>query len=92
MQVGVEGDWISAIGLNGDDDTGDSILVLGCLTEEFPERFVEALAEQAEEFAVMLEINTEHFGDGDDILAVRDLFEKLGLDPFGKGDDPLLVA
>ena len=60
--------------------------------EELFESIVEAAAEQAEQFAVVLEIGAEHFGDGDDILAVRDLFEQLRLDAFGEGDDPLLVA
>ena len=53
---------------------------------------IEALAEQTQKLAIVLEIDAEHFGDGDDILAVRDLFEQLGLDAFGEGNDPLLVT
>jgi hypothetical protein len=56
------------------------------------ETCIEALAEQTQELAIVLEIDAEHFGDGNDILALRDLFEQLGLDAFGEGDDPLLVT
>ncbi len=56
------------------------------------EACIEALAEQTQKLALVLEIDAEHFGDGNDILAVRDLFEQLGLDAFGEGDGPLLVT
>jgi hypothetical protein len=90
--MGVEQDRIAAIGLNGDDYAGDGIRIFGYFPEELGEGFVEALAEQTQELAVVLEIDAEHFGDGNDILAVRDLFEQLGLDAFGESDDSLLMA
>jgi hypothetical protein len=63
-----------------------------CFPEEFLETCIEALAEQTQKLAIVLEIDAEPFGEGNDILAVRDLFEQLGLDAFGEDDDPLLVT
>jgi hypothetical protein len=43
-----------------------------------------APAQEAEELAVVLEENAEHFGDGDDVLVDRDFLEHFLLDPLGK--------
>jgi hypothetical protein len=62
------------------------------LAEELPQRLVEALAQAAEELTVVLEIDPEHLGDRDDVLAVGYTGEDLLDDVLGKGDDALLVA
>jgi hypothetical protein len=53
---------------------------------------VKALAEEAEELAVVLEEDAEHLGDRDDVLADGDSFEYFFLDALGKENDSLLVT
>jgi hypothetical protein len=62
------------------------------LLEELFECLVKAPAQEAEELAVVLEENAQHFGDGDDVLPYRDSFEDFLLDPLGKENHPLLMT
>jgi hypothetical protein len=57
-----------------------------------PGATVRLVAQEAEELAVVLEEDAEHFGDGDDVLADRNFFENFLLDPLGKENDSLLMA
>jgi len=68
------------------------LLVGSGFAEELLQGLVEALAEEAEKLSVVLEIDPEHLGDGDDVLAVGHSSEDFLDDALGKGDDTLLVA
>ena len=90
--MGVENNRIASISLDGNDYPGHGIAILKCLLKKFLQGFVERMAEQAEELAVVLEVKAQHFRDGNDILTVRHLFEQLALNAFGESDHPVLVA
>jgi len=92
VKMGVENNRIAAICLDGYDYPGQGVPILQCLLEKFLQGFVERPAEQAKELAVVLEVNAQRFGDGNDILTVRHMFEQFATDAFGEGHHPLLVA
>jgi len=60
--------------------------------EEFLDGGVEALAQQAEEIAVVLEAEAQHPGDGDGVLADGKVAQDLFVDVLGKEEGTLLVA
>jgi hypothetical protein len=64
VQMGMKAAGIIAIGLEGSDHAGDRATITGGILEEFLDGGVEALAQQAEQLAVLLEREAQHFGDG----------------------------
>ena len=92
VKMRVENNRIAAISLDRYDYPGHGFPILQCLLEKFLQGFVERPAEHAEELALVLKVNAQHFRDGNDILTVRHLFEQFAPDVFGEGDHPLLVA
>jgi hypothetical protein len=83
---------IIAIALQGGDHAGDGAAVTGGILEEFLDGGVEALAQEAEQLAVVLEAKAEHFGDGHDVLAHGEAAQNLFVNVLGKEQGALLMA
>ena len=81
-----------SIGLQGGDHAGQGVALVGGLLEELLDRAIEALAQQAEQLAVLFEAEPEHLGDGHDVLADREIAQDLLIDVLGKQQGALLVA
>lgn len=88
----VEMQQVITIGLNRYDHAGKGLFVRACFAEEVLDCLVKALAKEAEELAVVLEEDAEHFRDSDDVLPDRHFFQDFLLDALGEQNDPLLVA
>jgi hypothetical protein len=84
--------WIITVGLQGSDHAGDGAAIAGGILEEFLDRGVETLAQQAEELTVVFEAQAEHLGDGGDVLADREVAQNLFVDVLGEEEGALLVA
>ena len=74
------------------DHAGDRAAVACGILEQFLDRGVETLAQQAEQLAVVLEAKAEHLGDGDDVLAHGEVAKDFFVDVLGKEQGALLVA
>jgi hypothetical protein len=83
---------IVTVALQRGDHAGDGAAIAGGILEEFLDRAVETLAQQAEQLAVVLEAQPQHFGDGDDVLADREVAQNLFVEALGKEQGALLVA
>ena len=62
------------------------------MLEELLDGGVEALAQKAEQFAVVFEAQPQHLGDGDDVLADGEIAQNLFVDVLGKQQGALLMA
>jgi hypothetical protein len=62
------------------------------MLEELLDGGVEALAQEAEQLAVVLEAEAEHLGDGNDVLADGKVAQNLFVDALCKEQGALLVA
>jgi len=91
VQVGMEVHQVP-IGLDGDDDAGNGGRVLARRTEEDLQGIDSALAELPEEPAISSELHPEHFGDGKDVLPMRDGSQDLFGHPASELKHPLLVT
>ena len=91
VEVGMEIE-VFAEGVEGHDDAGDALGAGQGGAEVFLEAFMGEGAEALEEVAVALEIGAEHFGDGQDVVAVGHGGEDLVEDEAGGGLDVFLVA
>lgn len=60
--------------------------------EELVDGFIEALAQVAQQAAVVFEVDPEHLRDGDDILPMGEFFQQLLLDALCEGNNPFLMA
>jgi hypothetical protein len=60
----MEAGGIVAIGLQGSDHAGESLAVPGDFLEKLLDCGIEALAQEAEELAIVLEAEPEHFEEG----------------------------
>ena len=83
---------IVTVALQGGDHAGEGAAVGGGLLEEFLDRGIKAPAQQAEEPAVVLEAEAQHFGDGHDVLADREVSQNLLVDALGKEQGAFLMA
>ena len=92
VQMRMKPAGIIAIALQGGDHAGQCAAIPGGMLEELLDGGVEALAQEAEQLAVVLEAEAEHFGDGDDVLADGEVAEDLLVDVLRKQQGPLLVA
>ena len=92
VEMGMKPGGIVTVALQRGDHAGDGAAIAGGILEEFLDRGVEALAQQAEQLAVVLEAQPQHFGDGDDVLADREVAQNLFVDVLGKEQGALLMA
>jgi hypothetical protein len=92
MKVRMKPGWIITVALQGGDHAGDGAAIAGGMLEEFLDRGIEALAQQPEELAVVLEAEAEHLGDGDDVLADRKVAQNLFVNVLDKEQGALLMA
>ena len=83
---------IVTIALQRGDHAGDGAAIAGGLLEEFLDGGIKAPAQQAEEPAVVLESEAQHFGDGHDLLADREVSQNLFVDALGKEQSAFLMA
>ena len=81
-----------SIGLQGGDHAGQGVALPGGLLEELLDRGIEALPQQAEQLAVVLEAEPEHFGDGHNVLADGEIAQDLLVDMLRKEQGTLLMA
>jgi len=92
VEMGMKPGGIVTIALQRGDHAGDGAAIAGGILEELLDRSVEALAQQAEQLAVLLEAQAQHFGDGDDVLADGEVAQDLFVDVLGKEEGALLMA
>ena len=92
MEVRMKAGGIVTVALQGGDHAGDGAAVTGGILEEFLDGGVEALAQEAEQLAVVLEAKAEHFGDGHDVLAHGEVAQHLFVNVLGKEQGALLMA
>jgi hypothetical protein len=92
VQMRMKPAGIVTVALQGGDHAGNGAAVAGGILEEILYGGIEALAQQAEQFAVVLEREAQHFGDSDDVLADGEVAKNLLVDVLGKEQGPLLVA
>ena len=91
VEMGMEVE-VFAKGVQGEDDGGVGVAPAKGSTEIFGEALVGEGAEAFEQAAVTLEIGAEHFGKGQDVMAVGHGGEDAGGEKGGGGLDVLLVA
>ena len=91
VEMGMEVE-VFAKGVQGEDDGGVGVAPAKGSTEVFSEALVGEGAEGFEQAAVTLEIGAEHFGKGQDVMAVGHGGEDAGGEKGGGGLDVLLVA
>jgi len=84
--------WVVTIGLQGSGHAGEGAAIAGGILEELLDGGIEALAQEAEELAVVLEAEAQHFGNRDNVLADGEIAEDLLVDVLGKEQGALLVA
>ena len=92
VQMGMKPGGFVSIGLQGGDHAGQGVALVGGLLEELLDRAIEALAQQAEQLAVVLEAEPEHFGDGHNVLADGEIAQDLLVDMLRKEQGALLMA
>ena len=78
--------------LQGGDHAGEGAAIRGGILEELLDGGVEALAQQAEELAIVLEAEPQHFGNGDDVLADGEVAQDLLVDVLGEEQGALLMT
>lgn len=83
---------IFAKGVEGEDERGVGVRPAEGGTEVFGEALVSESAEVFEQGAVALEIGAEHFGQGQDVMAVGHGSKDAGGEEGGGGLDVFLVA
>jgi len=83
---------VLAIGLQGPDHAGERAAFAGCILKELLDGGVETLAQQAEEFAVVLEAQAKHLRNRNHVLADREIAQDLLVHVLGKEQGALLVA
>ncbi len=76
-----------AEGLNRHNHPGDRLRLLQGGLEEHFETGIDVLTECAQEAAILSEIDAEHLGDGEDILAMGNGSKQMLGDPFAKLKD-----
>ena len=81
-----------SLGLQGRNHAGQGAALVGGLLEELLDGGIEALVQQSEQLAVILEAKPEHLGDGHDVLADGKIARDLLVDMPGKQQGALLVA
>ena len=92
MKMRMKPGGIITVALQGGDHAGEGAAIPGGILEEILDGGVEALAQQAEEPAVVLEAQAQHLGNGDDILADGEIAQDLLVDMLGKEQGALLMA
>ena len=90
--MGMEPGGVVAIGLQRSDHAGQPSAVHGAILEKLLDGRIKALAQGAEEFAIILETEAEHLGDGQDILTNGHIAQNISIDVFGEQQGALLVA
>jgi hypothetical protein len=80
------------VALERGNHAGERAAITGGILEELLDGGVEALAEKAEELAVVLDREAQHLGDGDDVLADREVAQELFVDVLGEEQGALLMA
>jgi hypothetical protein len=92
VEMGMKAGGIVTVALQRGDHAWEGAAVPGGILEELLDGGVEALAQQAEQLAVVLETQPQHFGDGYDVLADREVSQNLFVDVLGKEQGSLLMA
>ena len=92
VQMGMKAGGVINLALQGGDHAGEGAAIAGGILEELLDGGVEALAQQAEQLAVVLEAETQHFGNGDDVLADGVIAQDFLVDMLGKKQGALLMA
>ena len=83
---------IITVALEQGDHAGQRAVIARGILQELLDRGVEALAQQAEKLAVILEAQAQHLRNGDDVLADREVAQDLFVDVLGKEQGALLMA
>ena len=81
-----------AEGLDSDDGAGDGIVFRNCILEKSLQGFPGAAAEIGKKLPIIQKVTAEDFGDAEDEMPVRDLFQDIHAEPFSEFHHPLLVA
>jgi coenzyme F420-reducing hydrogenase alpha subunit len=92
VEMGMKADEIVTVAVQRGDHAGDGAAIAGGILQEILDRSVEALAQQAEQLAVVLEAQAQHLGDGDDVLADGEVAQDFFNDMLGKEQGALLMA
>jgi hypothetical protein len=92
VQMRMKPGGIIAVALQRGDHAGEGAAIAGGILEELLDGGVEALAQQAEQLAVILEAEAQHLGDGDDVLADREAAQDFFVDVLGEEEGAFLVA
>lgn len=92
VEMGMKACRIVTVALQRGDHAWEGAAVPGGILQEFLDGGVEALAQQAEQLAVVPEAQPQHFGDGYDVLADREVSQNLLVDVLGKEQGSLLMA
>ena len=83
---------IVTVALQRGDHAGQRAAIAGCILKELLDRGVETLAQQAEQLAVVLEAEAQHFWNRDEVLAYGEIAPKVFVDVLGKEQGALLMA
>ena len=92
MKMRMKAGGIISVVMQAGNHAGQGAAIGGGMLEEFFDGGIEALAQQAEEFAIVLETEAQHFGNGHDILADGEIGEDFLVDVLGEQQGALLAA
>jgi len=90
--MGMEARGIVAVALQRSDHAVGAAAVPGDFLEKLFDCGIEALAQEAEELAIVLEAEPEHFGDRHDVLTDGEIAQDILVDMLGKQQGALLMA
>jgi hypothetical protein len=92
VKMGMEPGGVVTIGLQRSDHAGESPAVRGGFLEKLLDGCKKALAQDADEIAIVLEAEAQHLRDGHDILTNRQIAQNVSIDVFGKQQGALMMA
>ena len=78
--------------LHSNDGARDRIGFRYCILEKNLQGFPGAATEIGQQLPIIQKVTAEDFGDAEDEMPVRDLFEDIHAEPFTEFHHPLLVA
>ena len=80
------------VALQRGDHAGQRAAISGAILQQILDGGIEALAQQPQELAVVLEREAQHLADGHNVLADGEVAQNLFVDVLGKEQGALLMA